>query len=102
MFGIYAYFVLMFFFDVVPLLFLWVTFYKRLLKYRKIFIFVILGSFLFGAIWDNLAIKNEVWYFPNTVNIRLLNLPIEEWFLMLFLSLLTSSLTLLMLEKGNK
>jgi len=102
MFGIYTYFVIMLIFAGIPLFFMWLTSFNLLLKYKRIFLYVLIGCLIFGGAWDYVAIKEGVWSFTNILGVWILGLPVEEWVFIMIIGLSVSSLTLITIKKGDK
>jgi lycopene cyclase domain-containing protein len=86
-----------------PTVLLWMKFYKILIPFKRVFLYTILGSVMIGGIWDNIAIKENVWYFPKEkmLNLWILGLPIEEWFFIIFVTLLASTITIIIKTKSS-
>lgn len=71
---------------------------KTVLRYRL----VLLGTYVILPVlwlWDYFATVNGVWYFINILDIWLLGIPLEEVLLIVFLTLLVSSITIVLLRK---
>ena len=102
MFGIYTHFILMFFCAIIPFIILWLSSFKLLLKFKKILIFVVIGSLIFGGTWDFFGVKYNVWSFHNIIGLWFFGLPIEEWCFIIIISLSVSSLTLILIKRGGK
>ena len=102
MLGPYTYFIIMLIFAGIPLLLLWVFYYKILLKHKKILITTVAGSLVFGGIWDNIATLDDVWMFHNIVNIWIIGLPLEEWFFIILVTLFVTSLSLVLINRGRR
>jgi lycopene cyclase domain-containing protein len=88
-------------FVILPLSILWVIKFKDLKQYRIVFFLAPIGSIIFSLPWDYIAIKEKIWYFtkPHIFGIWLLGLPIEEWFFIIFVTLLFTSITVLLWKK---
>jgi lycopene cyclase domain-containing protein len=81
-----------------PILILWIINYKYLVKYKKTFIYCILWSLIFSIPWDMWAIKANIWVFPEGANLGVIinQLPIEEYFFMIFVTMFISTVVLLL------
>lgn len=88
-------------FVVLPLAVLWIIKYRCLKEYKIVFFLAPIGSIIFSFPWDLIAINEKIWYFeePHIFGINLLGLPIEEWFFIVFITLLFASITVLLWEK---
>lgn len=82
---IYLVFLSIFF--IFPLFFLWIFYWRLLLRYKKTFLLTIIPTFLFGVPWDMLSVVTGLWrydYSP-TLGIWFSVLPLEEYlFTLLF------------------
>ena len=65
------------------------------------FLLVVIGSIIFSVPWDYIAIRERIWYFTeqHIFGILLFGLPIEEWVFIIFMALLFSTITALLMEK---
>ena len=102
MFGKFTYLILMLIFMGIPLLITWLSFFKLLLKYKKIYLYVIFGSLIFGWAWDFISIKDDVWNYTNILGVWFLGLPVEDWLATVLVGLFVASLTLLLIGRGGK
>src|SRR3954464_13621252 len=62
MFSPYISWILIFF--VIPTAVLWLFFWRHLLKYWTVFLFVIVCSTMAGLTWDAYAVKTGIWHWP--------------------------------------
>lgn len=81
----------------VPSIIIWFFYWKYLLKYKKTILYVTVGSFVWGLLFDLVAspILN-VWHFNSMQNlgISFLGLPLEEY---LFILIVPQELTAIVL-----
>lgn len=92
-------------FAVLPVVALFIIKFKVLKKYKLIFLFTIIGSFIFSIPWDYIAIKEKIWYFaePHIFGLWILGLPIEEYLFIIFETMLFTIITILLWKKfGSK
>lgn len=91
----FEYLIWLFVFVVVPILVLYFSFRQNLKPYKKIFIYVAILSVIFATFWDIIAVWLKVWYFPPEKNLGVivLNIPLEEFLFMMFVSIWISMLT---------
>ena len=84
-----------------PLLILWVVNWKYLSRYKKTFLYCIEWALLFSIPWDIWAVKVQIWLFPQDTNIGLWigGLPLEEYFFIIFVTMLISTIVLLLRRK---
>lgn len=79
--------------------------FQILLKYRLVLTLTALGCLALAVPWDMLAVSDHIWYFsePYILGVWLLGLPIEEYVYILFVGLLSASVTVLVWESyGSK
>ncbi len=97
----YSYLLWLTVFIIFPLLVLWVWQFHYLIKYKLVFLFAIIGSLIFAFPWDNLAIREHIWYFtkPYVIGIWFLGLPLEEWLFVILVTFLISTTTVLLWKK---
>ncbi|MDO8515489.1 MAG: lycopene cyclase domain-containing protein [bacterium] len=70
---------------------------------KKIFYKVMSGGVIFGLPWDYIAIKNNVWSFPQGLsNIYLFSIPIEEYIFAIMLLTIITFFTLFQLKYYDK
>ena len=74
------YLVWLFLASVIPLLLLWLRYWKLLWKYRATIIFVTVLMFIIHVPWDIAAVSSGLWYFPEGKNLGffIVNLPLED------------------------
>jgi lycopene cyclase domain-containing protein len=94
------------FFAWIPTVIIWLCFWKILVKYKKVFVFCIIGSVIFGFPWDYWATHSWLWNFSpdHTLGINFLGLPIEEYIFFVSETILYVSLALVLrnkLQRGN-
>ncbi len=84
-----------------PTLFLWLTNFDVLKRYKKTLGFCIFWALAFSVPWDILAIKTQIWSFPVEANIGLWfgGLPLEEYFFIVFVTFMVSTLALVLKNK---
>ena len=85
-----------------PISVLWFFFYKRLIRYTKVFIINIL-LVLLGLIWDIWGVNAGVWSFPSGHNLGyyFLGLPLEEYLAFIFFAIFVTSLTIILRFHGH-
>lgn len=99
MFGPYTHLFLLAVFALLPLVLLWLKFWKTLVKKTRVVLGVVAGSVLFGWVWDLVAISNGVWGFSKIIGIWFLGVPLEEWLLYVLAAAAISSLTIIEVGK---
>jgi len=84
-------------FGIIPLLVLWLCFPKVIKKYKTTLSFIAFYALVFHIPWDVYAVRTNIWSFPPGKNIGTLiwDVPIEEYFYMVFVALLGASITLI-------
>ena len=88
-------------FTISPLMILWIWKFKYLTKYKIVFFLAPIGSLIFSIPWDIISVKENIWYFtePHILGIYILWLPIEEWFFIILVTLVFSSVTVVLWKK---
>lgn len=96
MVGRFSYLIWLFVFVVVPGVVLYFRFPRVFGRYRKTLLMAALGSTLFGAPWDFLAVRFGIWSFSPTLTLGRWfgGLPIEEFFFYIFVGLLIAAAAL--------
>lgn len=86
-----------------PLIVMWVVNWRYLSKYRKTFLYCIIWALIFSIPWDIWAVKSQIWIFPADTNLGVIinGLPLEEYFFMIFVTMLISTAVLLFRKKLN-
>lgn len=81
----------------IPIIVLWIFNWKYLYKYIKAVFYCVIFSLLFSVPWDYWAIKSRIWLFhPDTnLGIWIGGLPVEEYFFIVFVTILISTIALL-------
>lgn len=81
-----------------PIIVLWAINWKYLSQYKKTFLYCIIWALIFSIPWDIWAVRVDIWHFPADTNIGILigGLPVEEYFFMIFVTMLVSTITLLL------
>ena len=84
-----------------PIIVLWAINWKYLSKYRKTFLYCTIWALIFSIPWDIWAVKAEIWNFPHDTNVGVLigGLPLEEYFFMIFVTVLISTVVMLLRKK---
>ena len=84
-----------------PTIVLWAINWKYLSQYKKTFLYCIIWALIFSIPWDIWAVKAQIWNFPQDTNIGLWigGLPIEEYFFMVFVTVLISTVVLLLRKR---
>ncbi len=75
----FAYVILMLLFYILPTIYFWARHHKFLIKHYRIFVYALVITTIGGYIWDYLAIKDGIWYFPNVIGLWIFGIPLEEW-----------------------
>ena len=93
-----AYIYWLFTFVWLPLIILWVANWKYLVKYRNVFLYCIVWALVFSIPWDIWAVKADIWHFPEDTNVGIWigGLPLEEYFFIIFVTMLISTVVLLL------
>lgn len=92
-------------FVLTPLIILWAMYFKTLKRYVRIYVIVVACVLVVSVPWDYISIKERIWYFtpPYIMDVWLLGIPIEEWMLYVFFSILLATVTTLLWERfGDK
>jgi lycopene cyclase domain-containing protein len=97
----YSYPIWLSLFLILPLLLLGIFKFQTLAKYKWVLLLVALGCLVISVPWDILSVNDRIWYFsePYIVGIWLMGLPIEEYFYILLLGLLSACSTILIWER---
>ena len=97
----YSYPIWLVLFLIIPLLLLWAFKSQTLVKYKWVLVLVAVGSLVISVPWDIMSVNDRIWYFsePHIVGVWLIGLPIEEYFYILLLALLSSCSTILLWER---
>jgi lycopene cyclase domain-containing protein len=97
----YSYPLWLFLFLVLPLLLLGTFKFKTLAQYKWVLLLVAVGCLGISVPWDILSVNDRIWYFsePHIVGMWLLGLPLEEYFYILLLGVLSSCSTILLWER---
>ena len=84
-----------------PLGLIWLVKFRTLLKYRVTLSLTTIGCLALAVPWDMLSVSDRLWYFskPYILGARLLGLPVEEYVYILFVALLSASVTILVWER---
>ena len=92
------YLVWLFLASVIPLLLLWLRYWKLLWKYRATIIFVTVLMFIIHVPWDIAAVSSGLWYFPEGKNLGffIVNLPLEEYLYTILIPMLGISITIVL------
>jgi lycopene cyclase domain-containing protein len=79
----------------IPQLLLLATNFKIIVRYWRTILFCIFWALIFSVPWDLWAIGSNIWMFPPETNVGLwFGLPLEEYFFIIFVTVLISSLTI--------
>ncbi len=97
----YTYLLVLLIFCALPIVILFFIKGKTLYKYKSVLFLAIIGGIIFGAPWDYISTKNEIWTFSTEriIGIWILGLPLEEWLFFVLVTLLFSSITLVLWDK---
>ena len=81
-----------------PIIVLWAVNWKYLSQYKKTFLYCVIWALIFSIPWDIWAVRADIWRFPQDTNIGVLicGLPLEEYFFMIFVTMLVSTVVLLL------
>jgi lycopene cyclase domain-containing protein len=84
-----------------PIIVLWAMNWTYLSRYTRTFLYCVIWSLLFSIPWDIWAVKAQIWIFPQNTNVGLQigGLPLEEYFFMIFVTILISTVVLLLRKK---
>ena len=76
---------------------IWLTHYRYLTKYIKIYIWITILSIIWGYTFDMDALRNNLWFFNsiNCLGIDIFNLQFEEWLFLIFVPQELTSILLL-------
>ena len=101
----HTYLIWLILFELVPLILLWLWQFKLLRKFKLTLTYSVIGSIIFGWVWDFISIQQKVWFFshPYIVGIWIAGLPLEEYLFIIFTTLLVSTITIIAWNKiGEK
>jgi lycopene cyclase domain-containing protein len=81
-----------------PILLIWTKYGNYLKKYIKVHVYCVLFSLLFGVPWDIWAVKSDMWNYESNhiLGIWFLGIPIEEYFYIVTVAFLFTTITLLL------
>ena len=84
-----------------PLFVLWAGNLRLVRRHMKTLAACVVCALAFAVPWDSWATARGMWSFPsnNVVGIYLINLPIEEYFFIIFVTLLSATATLILRER---
>jgi len=90
-----------FYFCWIPIGIVWCFYWRQLWPYKKVFLYCILASTIFGWAWDYWATHSWLWHFSpdHTLGINLLGLPVEEYIFFASETILYTSLALVFRKK---
>ena len=96
----YSYPLWLLLFLTLPLSLIWIFKFQTLMKYRSALLLTAIGCLAISVPWDILSVNDHIWHFaePHIVGVWLWGLPIEEYVYILFVGLLSSSVTILLWE----
>ena len=97
----YSYPLWLLLFLTLPLALIWISKFQTLMKYRWALLLTAIGCLAVSVPWDILSVNDHIWYFaePHIVGVLLVGLPIEEYVYILFVGLLSFSVTILLWER---
>lgn len=81
----------------IPTFILWYKNFALLWKYWRTFAYAMFFAVLFSYPWDVLAVKNDIWFFPQrgNLNIYIAELPLEEYLFMITVTLFVATVTVI-------
>ena len=84
-----------------PLVLIGMFKFRTLMKYRLALTLTAFGCLALAVPWDRLAVSDHIWYFsdPYILGLWLWGLPVEEYVYILFVGLLSASVTILVWER---
>jgi lycopene cyclase domain-containing protein len=87
-----------------PLFVLWAGNREILRKHMKTLAVCVAGALAFAVPWDSWATATGMWSFPsdNVIGVYVINLPIEEYLFIIFVTLLGATATLVLRERFLK
>lgn len=85
----------------VPLLVVWLFYWRLLIQYKKTLLFCAIGAIIFGLPWDYWATHHWLWHFSpdRTLGVEMLGIPAEEYVFFVSYALLYASLALVLRKK---
>ena len=89
-------------FFLLPQIVFLITQHKIIKKHWRIFPPVIIVTLSVGLPWDYFGIKDGSWYFPNTLGILILDIPLEEYLFLIFIAILGTFTTLFFYRKASQ
>ena len=89
----------------VPIILLWIRNWEYLIRYKRTVLYCVLWALIFSVPWDFWAIQTRIWIFPSDTNVGFWigSIPLEEYFFIIFVTMLISTVSLLFkrrLERG--
>ncbi|MBV9349179.1 MAG: lycopene cyclase domain-containing protein [Patescibacteria group bacterium] len=99
----YSYLIWLLCFFIFPAALLWAVFGSTLWRYRKAVALAPLGSLLFSIPWDIISVREHIWYFqkPFIAGLWIGELPIEEYFFIISVSVLFASISALLYDRNG-
>lgn len=96
MFGPYLTWLILF--VILPTAIMWLFAHDMLWRYRRVFVFCIVGSLIFGLAWDAFAVLTKIWFWPEECCIlpRIWKIPFEEVLFIVFVASYVVTLTLVL------
>lgn len=87
-----------------PTIILWFLFPLVFKKYWKVLVMCALWALVFSVPWDIWAKRTRIWDWPaeNVLGIYIQGLPLEEYFFIIFVTVLISTITLVFYQKSKK
>jgi lycopene cyclase domain-containing protein len=88
-------------FVILPLVIIWIIYFRDLKRYALPIFLAPIGSIVFSVPWDYIAVHERIWYFqtPYIVGLRIGGLPLEEYFFIITITLLFSSVSALLFSR---
>lgn len=86
-----------------PLFVLWATHFRILWKFKRTISFCVFWALVFSIPWDLWAIHTQIWIFPSDTNVGIWigGIPLEEYFFIVFVTMLISTITLILRERAH-
>lgn len=84
-----------------PIIIVWAFYWRYLIKFSKVFLYCIIGSVIFGTVWDYWATHYWLWHFSpdHTLGVNILGLPVEEYVFFISFTILYASIALVLKDK---
>ncbi len=90
-------------FVLLPSIYLWIKHWRYYIKFSKTFIYITILSVIWGALFDTVALRDDMWFFNQEKSLGILfwDIPLEEWFFFFFVPQFIIAFVLLYKKKRD-